>query len=223
MTKTTGKARLPWARRTALIGGLAAVTLTAGCSLPDWADMSSKPKPAPTSSSTSSSAKPAAQPSSPASPTAGPSAGPSAKPSAAPRGDLKAGSLTRVLDAGSSKLVVAYWTKQNPGAWTAADSVPVQFSAHLEDAGATQTVYVSRFVATLDDGTNVKQVSEDKGSFVITPPYSYSGALTVHPSDPSATSADLSIEFDLLVETAPGSGQFFRQTVLDTVHLEFAR
>ena len=52
MTNTTGKARrLAWARRTALIGGLAAVTLTAGCSLPDWADMSSKPKPAATSSS----------------------------------------------------------------------------------------------------------------------------------------------------------------------------
>ena len=101
--------------------------------------------------------------------------------------------------------------------------MPVQFSAHLENAGDTQTVYVSRFVATLDDGTNVKQVSEDKGSFVITPPYSYSGALTVHPADAAATSADLSIEFDLLVETAPGSGQFFRQTVLDTVHLEFAR
>jgi hypothetical protein len=44
----------------------------------------------------------------------------------------------------------------------------------------------------------------------------------VHPTDTGATSADLAIEFDLLAETAPGSAQFFRQTVLDTVHLEFA-
>jgi len=32
----------------------------------------------------------------------------------------------------------------------------------------------------------------------------------------------LSVEFDLLIETAPGSGQFARQTVIDTVHLSFS-
>jgi hypothetical protein len=30
------------------------------------------------------------------------------------------------------------------------------------------------------------------------------------------------VQFDLLVETEPGSGSFFRQTVLDSVRLAFA-
>jgi hypothetical protein len=187
--------------------------------------MSSKPKPKTTSAAASqSSAKtPKASSGSSAPETrATQAAATKSQPAPPARGDLKAGSLTRILDAGASKLVITYWTKQNPTTWTNADTVPVQFSAHLEGADSKQDVLVSRFIATLDDGTSVQTVSDDKGAFVITPPYSYSGALMIHPKSSTATSADLNVEFDLLVETAPNAFKYFRQTVLDSVHLSFA-
>lgn len=207
--------RLSLASRSALLAGLAACTLVTGCSMPDWASMSSAPKPKtkPVAAATSSASAPQSN--------ATQAAATKPKPAPVARGDLKAGSLTRILDAGASKLVITYWTKQNPTTWSAGATVPVQFSAHLEGADSKQDVLVSRFIATLDDGSSVETVSDDKGAFVITPPFSYSGALMIHPKHADATSADLAIEFDLLVETAPNSFQYARQTVLDSVHLTF--
>jgi hypothetical protein len=220
----TGAGRVSSVRRNTLLVGLAAAcTLVSGCSLPHWADMTPKSlrhasqattRKAPAGASQATAASAAATATQVARVT-------TSKPVA--RGDLKAGSLTRVLDAGQSKLVITYWTAQDPATWTAAESVPVQLSAHLEGADGMHAVQVSRFLATLDDGTTISTISVDNGSFVITPPYSYSGAFVVYPTNHAATSATISIEFDLLVETTPKSGQFFRQTVLDSVHLSFAK
>lgn len=55
---------------------------------------------------------------------------------------------------------------------------------------------------------------------MLTPPYSYTSALALPKTAESAST--LSIRFDLLLETAPGSGAFYRQTVLDTVALHAA-
>jgi hypothetical protein len=221
----TGAGRLSSVSRTTLLAGLAAAcTLVSGCSLPHWADMT--PKAVRHASQATISKTPAAGAIQPPAASAAATATQAAKVTTGKpvaRGDLKAGSLTRVLDAGQSKLVITYWTAQNPTTWTAAESVPVQFSAHLEGADGMHAVQVSRFLATLDDGTTVSTISVDKGSFVITPPFSYSGAFVVHPTNRAANSATVSIEFDLLVETAPKAGQFFRQTVLDSVHLSFVK
>jgi hypothetical protein len=84
-------------------------------------------------------------------------------------------------------------------------------------------VKVTRFAATLDssDGSSVP-LADDQGEFVLTPPYSYTSALAV-PDETAAltnrTSRTIDVRFDLLIETAPGSGAFYRQTVLDTVAL----
>lgn len=199
--------------RSAALGLLVAGTLVTGCSLPHFADMSPRAKP---------SSKPAASATTAAKETPKPS--PSATPTpAVPRGDLAAGSLTRLLNAGSRKLAITYWTSQDPNTWTAAEAVPVQLSAHIENGDGAHAVKVSRFLATLDDGSTIVTLADDQGQFVITPPFSYSSALMVRPANHSVTEATLSVEFDLLVETAPHSGQFFRQTVLDTVHLSFAK
>jgi hypothetical protein len=45
--------------------------------------------------------------------------------------------------------------------------------------------------------------------------------MSLRPSVTHATLATLMLEFDLLVETQPGSGQYYRQTVLDTLHIAF--
>ena len=142
-------------------------------------------------------------------------------PAPVDRGDLSHGSLTRKLAAGDRTLVIDYWTDADPASLTAAVPSVLKLSAHIEDADGTHAVKVTRFLATLDDGKAIATVSEDRGEFVLTPPYSYGTALTLRPTDPTASAVTLSVEFDLLVETAPGSGAFFRQTVLDNVRIAF--
>jgi hypothetical protein len=217
---------LPIARRVRSVSAAAVLVtgtlLLSGCTLPDVASMSPDlPK-----------KHAAAAPQATATPSATPAASRAAAPVPAPvtaapvtthvdRGDLAAGSLTRKLQAGSRTLVIDYWTDTAPSAITATAPTVLQMSAHIEDGDADHAVKVSRFVANLDDGTATTTLSDDRGEFVVTPPYSYGTALTVRATNPAATSASLSVEFDLLIETAPGSGAYFRQTVLDTIRIAF--
>lgn len=186
------------------IAGLSAAVLLTGCSVPTLANMSPTLMAHPRVARAEVPAVPAA----------------AVQPA---RGDLASGSLTRSLDAGALQLVTSYWTSQDPTTWTAGQAVTLRLSAHIEGSDGKHAVKVSRFVATLDDGTTVSGLIDDRGEFVITPPYSYSSALAIRPADHAATAASIAVEFDLLVETSPLSGQFFRQTVLDTVHLTFAK
>ena len=39
---------------------------------------------------------------------------------------------------------------------------------------------------------------------------------------PGATSATLILEYDLIIQTAPNTMAYFRQTVIDTLHINFA-
>lgn len=80
---------------------------------------------------------------------------------------------------------------------------------------STTAVKVSAFTASVD-GTPIKR---DEGGFVVTPPYSYTSAVQL-PALPSVTTkATILFTFELLVETSPGSNQFFRQTVVDTLNV----
>ena len=138
------------------------------------------------------------------------------------RGDLKSGSTTHKLNAGERSLVVSYWTADDPTKVSATSPMTLQLAAHLEGGNIFSAVRISRFHATFDDGSASTIVSDDKGNFVLSQPFSYSTAMSLRPSKPSATLATLTSEFDLLVETQPGSGQFYRQTVLDTLHIAFS-
>jgi hypothetical protein len=136
-----------------------------------------------------------------------------------PSGDLDSGSVTHSLAAGSRKVVIDYWTTEDAQGWRAKDQKSIQLSAHIEGGGNTVMLKVTRFLATADDGTTRTSVLDDRGEFVITPPFSYTTALSVLPSAARATSLTLYAQFDLLVETAPKAGTFFRQTVLDSITL----
>ncbi len=138
-----------------------------------------------------------------------------------PAGDLDTGSTTRTVPAGERTLVVDWWTAEQAAQWRAADTKGVQLSAHLEGGDADLEVLVTRFVATADDGTARTTVAEDRGEFALQPPYSYGTALVLTPSAPDAEQVTLSVQFDLLVETEPGSQRYFRQTVLDSIVLPF--
>jgi hypothetical protein len=142
-------------------------------------------------------------------------------PAAAPRpsGDLDTGSVTHSLAAGDRHVVVDYWTTQDARSWAPSSQKTVQVAVHLEGGGSRQDVEVTRFLATTDDGTTRTTAAEDRGQFVVTPPFSYTTALSLPPSSADATSLTLYVQVELLVETAPRSGRFFRQTVLDSIAL----
>jgi hypothetical protein len=136
-------------------------------------------------------------------------------------GDLDTGSITHSVLVGDRTVVVDYWTSQDALHWTPAGDKTVQLSAHIEGDTSAQEVRVTRFVATGEDGTTRTTIAEDRGEFVLTPPYSYTSALSITPSDAAATELTVYVQFDLLVETEPGSDAWFRQTVLDSIRLPF--
>jgi hypothetical protein len=219
MTIISGALGLPrnkrprWLTGSMALAGLVAGALLTGCSTPHFADMSPQVtnKAEAAAPKTTSVAKTATI----------------VKPKVRPTGDLAKGSLVRKLDAGALSLVVNYWSDQDPATWSADKAVVLRLSAHLERKGVISPtavpVKISRFWVTLDDGTSVATLVDDRGEFVITPPYSYGSALTIRPANKTATSAIMSVEFDLLIETTPTSKAYFRQTVLDTVNLHFVK
>lgn len=184
-----------------------------------------------------SSSKPAGKSSGPATATATKTPQPSASPSPAstivtatkvsatrgvPGGDLSNGSLTRSLNAGSRKLVINYWTTQDPAQWTATRSTVISLAAHINNGDKEHAVLVSRFHVTLDDGSSVTTLANDRGAFTLTPPYAYSSGFVVRAPHASATSATVIVEYDLLIQTVPNMMAYFRQTVIDTLHINFA-
>jgi hypothetical protein len=136
-----------------------------------------------------------------------------------PAGDLDTGSVTHSVAAGDRTVVIDWWTAQDATHWSADGDKTIQLAAHVEEGTTSQAVKVTRFVATADDGTTRTTVAEDRGEFVLSPPFSYTTALSVAPSPTAATRLTLYAQFDLLVETEPGSGEWFRQTVLDSIQL----
>jgi hypothetical protein len=204
----------------------AAAVLVSACAVPQVASMSKNV-------STHAAAKPSANATATSSPSAKPSATANAVTAApaaamvtpstpANRGDLKSGSITHQLNAGERSLVVSYWTADDPTKVSASSPMTLQLAAHLEGGNVFSAVRISRFHATFDDGSKSSTVSDDKGNFVLSQPFSYSTAMSLRPTLTIASLTTVTLEFDLLVETQPGSGQFYRQTVLDTLHIAFS-
>jgi hypothetical protein len=197
--------------------GAALLTGLTGC---EWPDVSMSPD---LTAGASESAEPSAEPTTAAreTPDTAETEAAAATTTAPvrPAGDLDSGSLTRTLAAGDRTVVVDYWTTGQAPTWTPGDDKTVQLATHVEGGDTDTEVLVTRFAATTDDGTTRVLAAEDRGEFSLTPPFSYTTALTLPEAAPTATSMTLTVQFDLLVETEPGSSRYFRQTVLDTVEL----
>ncbi|MPQ97143.1 hypothetical protein GB931_04220 [Modestobacter sp. I12A-02628] len=204
----------PSPTRRARAYGLAigAAVLLSGCELPD---VSMSPMQTPSSASASPTATAAA----PSRAVVAATAAPTAQEPVRPPGDLDTGSITHQLAAGDRSLVIDYWTTQDPTTWAAADTKIIQLSAHIEGGDDDIPIDVTRFVATSDDGVTRSVALEDKGSFALAPPFSYSTALTLTPSAATASSLTLYVQFDLLVATTAKGTSSYRQTVLDTLTL----
>lgn len=197
-----------------------------GCSIPGLPGPTGAPEPRQVAAVALVPAAPASAAPSPASNPPSKAAAPAKAPAPAPpvwkavRGDLSSGSRTHRLGAAGRTLIIDYWTTEDPGAWTPDYSPIVHFSARIDGAPTGEAIKVTRFNARVDALGAV--LANDQGSFAIEPPYSYSSGVVV-PANPKATSTKIVFTIDLLTETAPGTGIFTRQTVLDTLTLGYAK
>lgn len=134
--------------------------------------------------------------------------------------DLDDGSVTHTLSAAARNLVIDYWIEDDVSRLTP-DSTPIiRINAHVDGADDGTLIDVTRFNAQVQSlGVDL---ANDTGSFAINPPYSYMTAVAL-PANPTAHSTEVLVTFDLLTETRPGSGNFTRQTILDTVSLGYAQ
>ncbi len=200
-----------------LVSSIGLATVVAGCSVPHVASMSTN-RPTAKASQSPKNPAPTAKPSATASPIAATKVAASL---ATPGGDLADGSLTRYLDAGSRKLVVNYWTTQDAAQWTASRSTVVNLAAHIENGDSGHAVLVSDFKATHRRRHRRHHDRRRQGRFHPHPAVRLQQRAVLR-AHPAATSATVILKYDLLVQTAPGLMAYFRQTVIDTIHINFA-
>jgi hypothetical protein len=166
----------------------------------------------------------AKKPSPSASPSSTPSlvaATPRPTPVPVPTGALATGSATHKVQAGARSVVLDYWSSLPATKWTVTSDPVLQLAAHVEGGGDKNEVKITHFGATYNDGRTTVQVGSDDGEFIFTPPFSYTTALPLPRPASGTRSATVLIQLNLLVETAPNSHEYFRNTVLDRVRLGY--
>lgn len=136
------------------------------------------------------------------------------------KADLDGGSATHTLSAAGRTMVIDYWTDDDVSQLTP-DSTPIiRMNARIDGADDGTHITVTRFNAQVQRLGVV--LANDTGSFAINPPFTYMTAVAL-PANPDAHATEVLVTFDLLTETAPGSGIMTRQTILDTVSLGYAQ
>jgi hypothetical protein len=136
-------------------------------------------------------------------------------------GALATGSATHKVEAGARSVVLDYWSNLPATKWTVNSDPVLQLTAHVEGGGDKNEVKITHFGATYSDGKTATQVGSDDGEFIFTPPFSYTTALPLPRPASGTRTASVLIQLNLLVETAPDSHEYFRNTVLDRIRLGY--
>lgn len=192
---------------------VAVVLLGGGCSTPPWQQGGS-----PSSTASASTASTAAS----ASPTSTPTPTRSAVGN-----DLAKGSLKRTLTAGAAELKVTYWSTLDLQQW--APDVPkplnVVASATLDGGAEDQNVYLSAVqVATTAyaaDGTPqvlepVEDAADVDPGYLVTKPSSFQQVFTLPAAAAGSTAVQISVTYELLIQSAPDAKTYLRQATSDT-------
>jgi hypothetical protein len=194
--------------RLALLAPAVAVLLLTGCGAPPW--QADDPEPTPTSTVS-------------ASPTATPT------PSASPKikNDLAKGSAKSDLTAGGVQLKINYWSTLNIGEWTPAATKPLSLSMNGRFAdGATQDIFLNNVTVTIDVHGPEGQLPApadltDNASippgYLVTAPNAYVKVFNLPGLDPQAESITLNLTYELLVQSAPKSKTYLKQSAGDTL------
>jgi hypothetical protein len=146
--------------------------------------------------------------------------------------ELASGSVKRELTAGNITLTVDYWSTLSMDQWTADANKPLSFSAVAVLAGAENGVYLSKVsvvTAVRADGEQLPSpgpladAANVSPGYFISAPYSYSQSFVLPAIDPAAEYVQLTITYELLLQTTPTSSEFAKQTATDTLTIAIAQ
>jgi hypothetical protein len=146
--------------------------------------------------------------------------------------DLSRGSLKRTLGAGGVKLSVVYYSTLSMADWTPAATKPLTLSlvADFVD-GSTQNIYLTEARLAIDvagdDGplAPLKPIVDQasvKPGYLVKAPTSYGQVFTVPALPSGARAVTVNFTYELLVQSAPKSKEFSRQSAADTVTIALA-
>jgi hypothetical protein len=147
--------------------------------------------------------------------------------------ELATGSAHHSLQAGDIALTVDYYSTLSMDEWTAAANKPLTFSLQGtlgSDQG--QSIYLSRVSLTpavagpdgpLPSPAAITDQSSVGQGYYIKAPYTYSQTFILPALDPSATSVTLSFTYEILLQTAPGSNDYAKQTAADQLTVAIAQ
>jgi hypothetical protein len=145
--------------------------------------------------------------------------------------ELASGSAERQLTAGNITLTVDYWSTLSMDQWTADANKPLSFSAVAALEGGDNRIYLSKVsivTAVRGDGAPLPAPGPlaDNANvapgYFISAPYSYSQSFVLPAVDESATSVQLTITYELLLQTTPTSSEYAKQTATDTLTIAIA-
>ncbi|QJU54613.1 hypothetical protein SCB71_15955 [Herbiconiux sp. KACC 21604] len=159
---------------------------------------------------------------------------PTARPTITPVvNELATGSAKHLLQAGDIAMTVDYYSTLSMDQWTAEANKPITFS--LTGALGTddgQSFYLSRVTLTpaVDGPTGslpapaaITDQAAVQPGYYIKSPYSYSQTFILPALDPAATSVTLSFTYEILLQTAPGSNDYAKQTATDQLTVAIAQ
>lgn len=191
---------------------LTAVLVAGGCGTPPWQQEATTASPA-TSVSPSAAESPAATP--------------TTSSTVPVQNDLSTGSLKRTLTAGAAELRVTYWSTLDLGDWVPHVPKPLNVvaSATLDGGAKGQNVYLSAArVSTTAygaDGTPevlkaVSDTSDVRPGYLITKPSSFQQVFSLPAAPDGSTALQITITYELLIQSAPDSTTYLRQATSDT-------
>ncbi|BDV29752.1 hypothetical protein [Microbacterium terricola] len=159
---------------------------------------------------------------------------PSATETVAPpvSNDLSGGSTERELTAGAVAASVNYWSELSMDRWTANAVKPISLSlvtTVTPDDGqkvylqkATMVAVPANATETFDALPPQTDSATVNPGYLVLDPYSYSQTFNVGTVPAEATYVTVQFTYDFLVQTAPKSKEYAKQTATDTLTVAIA-
>jgi hypothetical protein len=138
-----------------------------------------------------------------------------------PSGELDDGTAQHVQTAAGAKVVLSYWTDDDPKAWTPTSQGILQSSVQVQGVDAKKVVRVTRYAVLATASSPFAKLVDDRGQFVVSAPYTYGSTFALPAVAQTVKAEKLRIVIDIEVETAPGTGRFTRQTLIDQLGVPY--
>jgi len=187
---------------------LALVTSLAACGTPPWADAGATATPTSTPKTTSGEITTVVN-------------------------ELATGSTEHQLSAGGIGLVVDYYSTLSMDQWTADADKPLSISMIADitnDEGqdiflSNMTVLVAVYGADgkLTSPPQLVDRATVNPGYLVKRPYSYAQTFVLPAVDPEATYVQLTLTYELLLQSTPTSSQYAKQTAADTLTIAIAQ